>query len=280
MYLVFDIGGTNMRVATSIDRKTLANTKVVPAPQDFEQGIQTLKQLADELSGGQKIEAVAGGVTGALDKDKSTQLTSPHAPGWIGKPLKAELEKLLNSPVYLENDAHLAALGEASFGAGVGKNIVAYLTISTGVGGGRVVSGKIDSNSLGFEPGHQIIVIDGAICDCGGKGHLESYVSGSGIERIYGKKAQSITDPQIWDKVAKYLAIGLNNTIVHWSPDIVILGGAVTKSLPLDKVNAYLKDVLTIFPTVPEVIEAKRGDSAGLYGALANLSLQIASKTF
>ncbi len=271
MFLVFDIGGTNMRLATSLDGKTLAAIKIIPTPRDFESGIKSIKQIADEISGGQKIESVAGGLAGPLDKDKTMLVKSPHIGGWVNKPFKQGLEQVLNTPVSLENDADLAALGEASFGAGVGKNIVAYLTISTGVGGGRVVNKKIDENALGFEPGHQIIVIDGSPCNCGGKGHLESYVSGSGLERIYGKKGEEITDPQIWDQVAKYLAIGLHNTIVHWSPDIVILGGAVMKNIDLGQVKKYLAEYLTIFPNPPEINRAKLGDQAGLFGALSLL---------
>lgn len=268
MYLVFDIGGTNMRIATSSDGKSLSSIETTPTPDEFEDGVAAFKVLANKLINGQKIEAAAGGITGPLDKLKTTTLNPPHQPKWKGKPLKDELEKIFNTAVYLENDTALAALGEAVKGAGQNKNIVVYMTISTGVGGARVVGGKIDTNSLGFEVGHQIIVIDGEVCNCGGKGHLESYVSGSAIERIYGKKAEEITDPKIWDQVAKYLAIGLNNTIVHFSPDIVILGGSVMKSLPLDKISAHLQDVLTIFPTCPQLTKASLGDSAGLYGAL------------
>lgn len=271
MYLVFDVGGTNMRVAVSSDGKTLSSTKIVPTPKDFEQGIQALKQTADELSGGQKIQSLAGGLAGPLDKDKTMLVKSPHIGGWVNKPFTKELEKALEAPVHLENDADLATLGEALFGVGVGKNIVVYLTISTGVGGGRVVNKQIDTNALGFEPGHQIIVTFGEPCNCGGKGHLESYVSGSGLERIYGQKAEDITDPKIWDQVTKYLAIGLNNTIVHWSPDIVILGGSVMKSVDLEEVKKYLKEYLTIFPAPPEITRAKLGDQAGLFGALSLL---------
>ncbi|MBI3103723.1 ROK family protein [Candidatus Daviesbacteria bacterium] len=271
MNLVFDIGGTNMRIATSLDGKTLSTAKTVPTPQDFDEGVRTIKQIADELAAGQKIAGVAGGLAGPLDKDKTMLIKSPHIESWIGKDFKQELQQILNAPVSLENDADLAALGEATSGVGAEKEIVAYLTISTGVGGGRVVNKKIDINALGFEPGHQIIVADGAPCDCGGKGHLESYVSGSGLERIYGKKSADITDPQIWDQVAKYLAVGLNNTIVHWSPDIVILGGSVMKSVDLEQVKKYLKEYLTIFPTPPEIVQAKLGDQAGLFGALSLL---------
>lgn len=268
MYLVFDIGGTNMRVGISADGKTILRSKTVLTPKDFNQGIQTLKQEALELSGGQKIEAIAGGLAGPLDLDKSMLVTSPHIEGWIQKPFKQELQKALNAPLHLENDAHLGGLGEVSFGAGVGKAIIAFITIGTGVGGVRIVDGKIDRNMLGFEPGHQIIVPDGKPCHCGGKGHLEAYIGGAYLDQ---------NSPHIWDDVAKDLAIGLNNVTVFWSPEVIVLGGAVMQSIPLDAVRAYLKQLVTIFPTPPEITRAKLGDQAGLFGALSLLNslLQI-----
>lgn len=272
MYLVFDVGGTKTRIAVSSDGNTLSEPKIIPTVKDFTEALDTFKQAGDELSGGQKIDAVCGGVAGPLDAARTMLVSSPHVGDWVNKPLKSELEKIFNCPVSLENDADLAALGEATFGSGVNHKIVTYLTISTGVGGGRVVDGKIDQNALGFEPGHQIIVPDGNPCACGGKGHLESYVSGSGLQRAYGKKAEEISDPEVWEKVAEYLAIGLNNVSVFWSPDIIVLGGSVMQSIDLEKVKSYLNEVQTIFPTSPEVVLSKNGDRAGLYGALAFLS--------
>lgn len=257
-----------MRVAVSVGGKDITQSKIVPTPKDFEQGVQTLKQVADELSHGEKIDGVAGGIAGPLDREKTMLVASPHISGWIQKPLKLELEKTFGCKVLLENDADLGGLGEATKGAGVGKNIMAFLTISTGVGGVRIVNGKIDENVLGFEPGHQIIVADGDPCNCGGKGHLETYVGGFYLEKKYQKKPEDIKESEIWDEVAKYLAMGLNNTIVHWSPDIVVLGGSVMKSLPLEVVTSHLKDILTIFPESPQLVLAALGHEAGLYGAL------------
>lgn len=251
-----------MRVAVSSDGKNLDATKTIPTPKDFEQGIQTLKQTADELSKGQKIQAIAGGVAGPLDKGKTMLIKSPHIGGWVNKPLKQGLSEIFGAEVILENDTALVALGEASFGAGAGKNIVAYLGIGTGVGGARIVNGKIDANCLGFEPGHQIIVIDGNPCRCGGKGHLETYVAGYYLEK----------DTANWDEVAKYLAVGLNNTIVHWSPDIVVLGGSVMQSIPMTQVKKYLKENLCIFPQLTDVVLSKLGNEAGFYGGLTILS--------
>lgn len=244
------------------DGSKIIQTKILPTPPDFEQGITAIKQVADELSQGQKIAKIAGGVAGPLDKEKTTLIKSPHIEGWVNRPLKQRLTEIFGAQVLLENDTALVALGEAAAGAGIGKNIVAYLGIGTGVGGARIVNGKIDANSLGFEPGHQIIDIDGNPCQCGGKGHLETYVAGRYLDR----------NTADWDQVAKYLAVGLNNTIVHWSPDMVILGGSVMQSIPLDQVKNYLKENLSIFPQAPDVVLSKLGSEAGFYGGLTTLA--------
>lgn len=257
-----------MRVGVSADGQTITKSKIVPTSQDFEKGIQDLKQTADELSRGEKIGGIAGGVAIILNKDKTMAVKSTHLKGWINKPLKSNLEKAFGAVVHIENDAHLEGLGEASRGAGMDKSIVAYLSIGTGIGGVRVVGKKLDKNALGSEPGHQIIVPDGNPCECGGRGHLESYIAGTYLERIYHQKGEDITDPAIWDEVSRYLAIGLNNTIVHWSPEIVVLGGSVVKSIPIDNVKRHLSTMLKTFSELPEIIPAKLGDDSGLYGAL------------
>lgn len=268
MYLVFDIGGTNMRMGISSDGKTITQTKITPTTQNFEQGIQILKQTADELSKDQKIEAIGGGIAGVLDKDKTGLIRSPHVPGWAKKPLKETLEKIFGVKVKLENDTAIEGLGEANFGAGRNKEIIAYITIGTGIGGVRIINGQIDKNAWGFEPGHQIIVPGGNPCECGGKGHLETYVAGKYLDRLYHQKGEDITDPNIWDQVAKHLAIGLTNVVVHWSPDIVILGGGVSQSIPMERVKAYLEQFLTIFPQQPPLVSGSLSKEAGLFGAL------------
>lgn len=268
MQLVFDIGGTNMRIAVSKDGKTLANSKIIPTLQDFDQGILAIKQTAEELSNGEKITKISGGIAGPIDESKSMLVKSPHIPGWVGKNLKQNLEYLFNATVNLENDAILGGLGEANFGAGKNYEIVAFITIGTGVGGSKIVNGKLDKNVLGFEPGHQIIVPDGNSCNCGGRGHLEAYVGGAYLKKIYHQKGEDIKDQTVWEEVARYLSLGIHNTIVHWSPNIVIIGGSVSQSIPLNKVEACLKQYLTIFPHAPVLAKATLGNGAGLLGAL------------
>lgn len=268
MYLLFDIGGTSTRISTSLDGKTLAETKIIPTDKYFEQAAQSITEITEQLTKGQQIEMAAGGVAGILDKDKSLLTKSPHLEGWVFRPVKEKLEEIFNCPVFLENDAHLGGLGEANFGAGKNHQIVAFVTIGTGVGGVRIVDQKIDRNSQGFEVGHQIILPDGPPCDCGGKGHLETFVAGSYLERTHQQKPDQITDESIWIEAAKYLGIGLNNVIVHWSPDIVVLGGSIIKKIPLDKLQLNVLDNLKIFSVKPKITLAVLGDKAGLFGAL------------
>ncbi len=257
-----------MRLAVTADGQALIKSKIVPTPQDFDQAIQTFKQTADELTQGEKVSGVAGGAAIILDPDKTKAVRSTHLKSWINKPLKAELEKIFAAPAYIENDSHIAGLGEATNGAGANNNIVAFFNIGTGIGGIRIVNGKMDQGYINFEPGHQIIVADGAPCDCGGFGHFESYVGGSGIEKIYHQKGENISDPAIWDEISRHLAMALNNTIVHWAPDIVVLGGAVVKSIPIDNAKQHLATLLKAVVSIPNIVPAKLGNEAGLYGAL------------
>ena len=260
LFLLFDIGGTNMRIASSRDLKSLETTHAVKTPRIFEEGIALFKKIGREIARGEKIQAVCGGIAGPLNKTKSRILNAPNLSGWNKKPLKEKLTEAFDCPAFIENDATVAGLGEAHFGAGAGRRIVAYLTISTGVGGARIVNGRIDENALGFEPGHQIIDKNGTT--------LESLISGSGLSKRYGKTVSAIKNEAIWNETACLLAIGIANTIVYWSPDIVILGGSLMKTISLPNVRTHLKKTLTIFQSLPSVVRSKLGDSAGLYGAM------------
>ncbi len=266
MYLVFDIGGTKIRVGKSLDKKTVEDVRLLDSNQDFDKVVSSIKKIGLELSGGEKIDAIGGGSRGVFDDSKSI-VTDKKILNWIEKPLKQALVEGLEAPVFLENDTSLATLGEAVFGAGKEKLIVAYLTISTGIGGGRVVDGKIDSKALGFEPGEHIIDITK---------HppltFEGLVSGEAIEKEYGKKPEEIQDEEVWDGVARNLAVGINNVLVFWSPDIVVLGGSVMKSINIEKVKEYTKEIVKIFPEIPPIEKAQLGDEVGLWGALAYLN--------
>ncbi len=272
MHILFDIGGTKMRLASS-DGESILKTVVLDTTQNFEDGVPVFGKAAHELAGSEIIEKAAGGIAGTLDKDKKTLLRAPHLRGWVGKPLREELSKILGLPIYLENDAALAALGEATYGAGKDKNIVAYLTVSTGVGGARVCGGEIDATSVGFEPGHQILDIDKTLCPSCPGNTFEDYVSGTSLEKRFGKKPKEISDPAVWDELARFLAYGLNNICVNWSPDIIVLGGSMILGSPaisVEKTAEYLSGIMNNLPN-PPIAKASLGDSAGLWGAIRYL---------
>ncbi len=263
MQLLFDIGGTFSRFAVT-ENGTIGTIQKVPTPQDFDIAMTTFSQVINDLRSNGHFTQAAGCSVGPLNFDKSRIINPPNLPKWHNKPLRESLEKISGCPVMIENDADLAGLGEATYGAGKGKSIVVYYTISTGVGGARIVDGQIDKSRFGTEPGHQIIDPNDP------KGHLEGLISGTALLTRYGKAGEEIQDPAIWSRVAESLAIGLHNSIVHWSPDIIILGGSVMKSLPLDLVLDHLKSRMHIFTEIPELVLTTL-DEPGLYGALSLL---------
>jgi len=268
-----------MRVASSADGESFQNIVKHKTPAlDFNAGIKLLREMVRDVAGDEKITAIAGGIAGPLDGDMTKLVNSPNIPGWIKKPLKKRLEDTFGVPVFLNNDSALAGLGEAVYGAGKGEKIVAYITVSTGVGGVRIMSGRIDENAFGFEPGHHIIDIHGGPCKaCKNPGDLESYVSGAAMEKQFDKKPSEITDEKIWDEYARILAYGLNNIAVLWSPHVIVLGGSMIigdPSISIESVRTYFSHLVHIFPERPELKKAELKDEGGLYGALVYVKQQ------
>lgn len=263
MYILFDIGGTKMRVASATSSDNFNNPVILDTPQNYLDGLELLQKTILDLSRGQAISAIVGGIAGPWDRTTGQVLSSHNLPDWAMKPIRASLENTFHAKCYIDNDAAMVGLGEAVFGAGKGSAIVGYITVSTGVGGAKIVNGKLDDRAVGFEPGKQVIGENGET--------LESLVSGHALEEKTGKKPVEITDPQVWDDLARFLARGLNNIIVDWSPDVVVLGGSMmnTIGIPVDAVARYVKDTLTVYPIIPPIKKSLLGDMGGLYGGLA-----------
>mgnify|MGYP002621870257 CR=1 FL=1 len=273
-YIVFDIGGTKMRIAHSEDLERFGDPVIVPTPAKFEDGVELFRNTVMSLTNDHPPKAMAGGIRGPLNTDHSRLLSEIHLTDWVGKPIKEALAEACGGDVYLENDTAMVGLGEATHGAGKGNSIVAYITVSTGVGGAKIEDGKIDKASIGFEPGKMIIDPDDTLCpDCEGN-TLESYVSGASVEKRFGMKPYEITNPEVWKELAKYLAIGVHNVVVNWSPDVVVLGGSMIVGNPaiaVRDVDEHFKELLTVFPKAPALKQAELGDFGGLYGGLAYL---------
>ncbi len=273
MYLLFDIGGTTTRVAFSKDGKGFENEMTFPTPPDFENGIFAMTQAAEKLGAMRNIKFAGGGLPGVFDIDRSMLLRSPNLPDWIGKPVRERLSMAFGVQTYLENDAALVGLGEAVYGAGKGFPIVEYITVSTGVGGARIVDGKLDERAVGFEPGQTLVNMKS-----GETTTLEQTISGFAIEARFGKKPKEVTDMALWEELAENLAYGLHNTVVLWSPDVIVLGGSMIVGDPaisVERVGAHLKDLLKIFPNPPILKKAELGNVGGLWGALEFIKNKI-----
>lgn len=267
MYLVFDIGGTKMRLANSFDGKNFQNVEIHQTPQEFDKALEIIQKFIWKADSTHSDNQFCVGLPGVFDKEKTTLVTAPNLPLWIGRPLKKKLEDIAKTKVILTNDAALAGLGEAVKGSGKARKIVAYISIGTGVGGVRIVNRKIDESTYGFEPGHQMITINT---------DWEGFIGGRGIKERYGKDAEDLVNEKIWEEINQNLAMGLINTIVHWSPDIVVLGGSVAqnKNVSIEKVSTEIKLRLRVFPKIPDIVKGELGDKAGLFGGLELLKIQ------
>ncbi|PIR82397.1 hypothetical protein COU20_02645 [Candidatus Kaiserbacteria bacterium CG10_big_fil_rev_8_21_14_0_10_59_10] len=269
-YIVFDIGGTQTRVALAEESSVLGDLETYDTPQSYDEGVERLAAAVGRLSDGHNVEAIAGGLPGLFDASKQRLVRAPNLTGWIGEPIAEALAARIGLPVFLENDAALGALGEARQGAGKNFGIVAYIAVGTGVGGARIVSGHIDSHAAGFEPGHQIIDSEGASFGAA-NGRLERLIAGAGLKAQTGLEAKDIHDPRVWSRAAKQLAAGLVNAAVHWSPHVIVLGGSLicgVDGIPVVQVEEEFKRRLgDIYPELPAIKMATLGRQAGLVGA-------------
>lgn len=280
MYALLDIGGTRSRISISHDGLSFVDPLIIDTPQDFHTAVDIIVSHVRQLAGDSSLSAVGGGVAGVFDRGHTALAYSPHLPNWVGKPLISTLIERFNCPVFLANDSTIVGVGEATAGAGRGHGIVAYLTISTGVGGARIVDGQPDLTSYDFEPGHQIIDASGSLRDnsVGGKGvDFEGLISGSAITDRYQKKPYEILDASFWEEMARLTSYGVYNTIVHWSPDVVVLGGSMMKEIGIshERVAYYLSLLPKVYPDLPEVLHSELGDVGGLHGALAFIHSHI-----
>lgn len=279
MYALFDIGGTKTRVAISRDLRSFEEPIKFDTPERFSDGITAIQNAIRSLAGSRRLLGAAGGIRGPLNHEKTRIMSEIKLLDWVGRPIVDTLGGSLGVPVYLENDTAIVALGEVHFGAGRGYDIVAYHTVSTGVGGARIVHGKIDVTHTGFEPGHQVLDIDRSVLGPLIPHTLENLVSGTALQKRRGVKPYEIaqTDP-VWAELAKYLAVGLKNTILYWSPDIIVLGGSMVIGDPrifLEDIVRETKAVLGTGLECPPIVDATLEDEGGLYGAMALLTEKL-----
>lgn len=265
--IVFDLGGTKMRIA-AFGSAGLEEVHKVPTPRNPKDGLVELIRLAHEAAGTRRIAVVVGGVPGIVSEGILHWL--PNLSHWNGLNLKVALEKELGAHVRIEHDTAVIGLAEVHEGAGKGSRICAYVTVSTGVGGDRIIDGAIDQSTYGFEIGHQLVNGE----------ELEALVSGTAIKKKFGIEPMDLDSLEEREKLADLLAIGLYNTTLHWSPDTIVVGGSMIvgkNPIPLTRVESELTRRLSMYPTVPALKMAMLADDGGLRGS-AILAAQLATQ--
>ena len=286
LVLAADIGGTRMRAALvdQVGSVLLERSVATPAHDEAPAALMALMHdVRGAVDPGCTGHAVVG-LPGAVDYDAGKLLWAPHLPEtWIEQLSSDRVSERLCLSVQIANDADLAAVGEALFGAGSGTLDVAYLTISTGIGAGVVHRGRLlrGRRSLA-EVGHT--VIDWPAWCAGLPSTLEELGSGSGLacqareEGLGDLDARDIAVAanlrgdvracRIWNRAIAACAAGVNNLIMSFYPSIVIIGGGLGRQEEFfTAVRATVMRHGTHHPSDLEIVASKLGDDAGLAGA-------------
>jgi glucokinase len=308
--LVFavDLGGTHLRVALIDDGGRIFKQLKQETPKgDSALCIVNALVNAAQQWDSDKLPVVATSimVPGAVDSEKAVVLQAPNLPSLVNFELKAELEQRLGWPVFLENDANAAAVGEMWMGAARCCRDVISVTLGTGVGGGVILDGKLWRGSHGSagEIGHTTVdPFSGLKCKCGNTGCLELFASATAIVRMTREnlamfpesplKSEELTAAKVYDagrngdelalavfrRFGMYLGIGLANLINLIDPQIIVISGGAVNGWDLFAPEMYRQVEERAFRTTAQQVKIARaecGDNAGLLGAarLARMGL-------
>ena len=304
-----DVGGTKITSAV-ITREGQMLSRTYRLTLAHEGPQKVINHMVDAVErslrkAGLELSAIGGvGIAAAAIIDIGRGLVSeaPNLPRWHNIPLRDRLADSLGKPVFLLNDASAAALGEHRMGAGRGLDNLIYITVSTGIGGGLIINGRLYNGADGCaaEIGHMIILVDGPACMCGQHGCFEALASGTAIARMAqqrlaagGKshlaelsqgKMENVTAElvakaarrndglalNVIDEAARYLGIGLANLVNMINPQMIIIGGGVSKmgAMLFRPARKSMKEHAFKLPArTVRVVRPRLGMDAGLIGA-------------
>ncbi len=310
--LSLDIGGT--KLAAALFEPSCRLLKYSRTSTRAEEGakpvFERLVRLAESLlrKNGLDLGAlrcVGVGCVGPVDSEDGIVYSPPNLRFWESFPLKRRLEERLGAPVVVDSDANAAALGEHKFGAGQGYKHVFYVTASTGIGAGLIFDGRIyrGADYGAGEFGHIALARGGPRCNCGGRGCLEAFASGTAIAKTARRRAKRSPNSllhqvfngredaltakdvvaaarqgdalacKIFQDAAVYIGLGITSVIHLLNPEIVIIGGGLSRAGKLlfdpvrrtvaERAQKYLAENVRIVP-------AKLGSKAGVYGSAAD----------
>jgi glucokinase len=298
--LAVDLGGTNVRlgVVDGAGRILRRRRTRIPVARDKQALCDSLagriREFMEAGSRGSAIGAVAVGFAGPTHSAAGYVYTAPNVGQLSDIRLAAELESRLGLPVAVANDANCAALGENFHGAGAGSRSLFMFTLGTGVGGAFIIDGRIWEGEWGIagEIGHTIVAADGPRCNCGNRGCLEALASGSAVIRDYIRRSRirseasrkAVTAKLVFDRAkqgdrtaarvvadaARALGIGIANVFHLLNPEVIVIGGGVSRAggRLIRPATACAREY--VFPPLRgklKVRKAKLGDDAALLGA-------------
>jgi len=281
-----DIGATKIRIGLISKQFKVIKKQTFPTPKKAADVLSAISYGIEKLYSGE-IEKIGLGVAGQIDQKKNLVNFSTNFPqGLNDVPLKKILEEKFKYPVFIDNDAHCFALGEAIAGQGKKFNFIIGVTLGTGIGGGIIIDKKVlkGKNNTAGEIGHQIIKVNGRKCDCGKSGCFEAYASGSAMVKSYKKLSGQDKDTfeieqlfikgeenakLVVEESSHYLAIGLSNLINILNPEAIVLGGGLSNfkkfiDLAKSEINKYL---ITPHLKQTPILISKLNDNAGMIGA-------------
>ena len=299
--IAVDIGGTQVRVALFKDdrlhQRAALPTDVSCGPSGVMDQIDALIEQVAAKEDRKTITGIGLSLAGPIDTESAVVTRIPTLPGWDGLPVAQALSERTGLPARVENDGIAATLGEWCYGAGRGVSNIVYLTVSTGIGGGAVVDGRLLHGRKGIAGhlGHMRMAQEGSTCSCGTVGCFEALASGSALAQkaaatadmsdhlagiaqsravdardvFEGARAGDSHCLHLVGEEAMYLGQGITSVIHIFSPDRVVMGGGVSNAF--DQLEPGIHDVIRRdamppFRTVP-VVKSALGDDSGLFGA-------------
>ncbi len=298
MILAIDIGGTSTKLGLVEEGSVVARSRMDTLGDADEQAfLDRLVERALALAVKEKVKIRSVGI-GAPNGNQLTGTieNAPNLPWTKDVPLARMISERMNVPAFLGNDANAAALGEWRYGAGKRHKDLLVVTLGTGVGSGFIVNGELVLGSAGNagELGHMILEPEGRACTCGRKGCLEAYVSIRGMKRSYeeaiattGKTCLDLDIPAIveaarngepealvvFDRTARWLAIGLANAVCATGPSRIVLFGGLSRNrdLLMPRLTRQFDDhLLNIYKGRVDIVTSELpDDDAALLGAAA-----------
>ena len=304
-----DLGGTHIRAALfpTFEPTPATQTKIETLATEGPDAVieRISKTIESQIPDNTEKDQIRIGIgaPGPLDPATGVILEAPNLPGWKNIPLVERMQARFGCPIALGNDANMAALAEWQFGAGEGTQHLIYLTISTGIGGGIIIDGRLLTGARGYagEVGHVSISLNGPLCGCGQHGHVEALAAGPAIARLAEEKlsagqesslrekyesegeiraedvgpAAHQGDPlalETLDEIGDILGHHLANLAHTFNPEIFVLGGGVSQiGEPFFTPIREAMQKYVIHPSYLEglrIVPAALGDDAGLVGAM------------